>query len=468
MSSEIKHQRLNEDSEISDNINNNKIESSNNENNKNEEEENVKNTIPKEELTKEIKEKKQPESESESIKNNLNIENNHYQINQNKSNKKMDNDMNQKIFFNDLELGDNNKEELSNQSISMGKEEKTNTSKINYDNSKNNDEDTSIQRKIAGGMIDSVKRTFTNSFETCLYTLPKLGKPYFDVNPEIIKNRLIQGVVPYPNTIYETTIEKPDLYGPFWIYTSVVFCLAASGSLYQFFHGHSKDRATTFAEFVSVTSFWIYLIGFVFPLVIYLLLKYVGSTSVTYMNSVCIYGYTFAVFIPVSVLCVFFSSFFDWIFLLYSGASSSFILIKAYSRFFNESSDRNKKYMILAFIAIFQIILIWFMSHYFFNAPTEKVINAISNPTKNSVKENSSNIASSSKSDNLKQGISKSEDKKDDDTHVNTKYSDSEVNTQELINNKSDNDINENNGKNDNNENNELDNLASQYKNNQN
>lgn len=253
--------------------------------------------------------------------------------------------------------------------------------------------ETTLSQKVAGGFLGSIKNVANSAVDSLINKLPQYGKSYFNINSEIIKSRLVNGVKVYNNNLINEINDNPDIYGPFWIYTTVVFCLAASGSLYQYIN--EKTTSTTFSEYVSVTSFWIYLIGFLFPLIILFLTKYIGG-NITYIKALCLYGYCFSIFIPVSLICVFFNSFIDWLVLLYCGISTSYILIMNLSKVFPEEVDLKKKYIVLGVITAFQIILILFMSYYFFyTVPPSTNNTPIIDQNFNST---SSSIASSSSS----------------------------------------------------------------------
>lgn len=54
---------------------------------------------------------------------------------------------------------------------------------------------------------------------------------YFDVNQYEIKDRLMIITNPNKLVIADVLMEKPDFYAPFWIATSLIFCLFAFGNL---------------------------------------------------------------------------------------------------------------------------------------------------------------------------------------------------------------------------------------------
>jgi hypothetical protein len=74
--------------------------------------------------------------------------------------------------------------------------------------------------------------------------------------------------------------EKPDLYGPFWIYTTLIVVLAITGNLTRYIDMVVNEDEGTFESnfnYVPVAATVIYLIGFGLPLVLKLLLKIFGT-----------------------------------------------------------------------------------------------------------------------------------------------------------------------------------------------
>lgn len=49
---------------------------------------------------------------------------------------------------------------------------------------------------------------------------------------ELVKKRVMAAFNPYMEHFFELENSyKPDLYGPFWVFTTLIFILAASGNL---------------------------------------------------------------------------------------------------------------------------------------------------------------------------------------------------------------------------------------------
>lgn len=76
---------------------------------------------------------------------------------------------------------------------------------------------------------------------------------YFDVTTDEVKERLINSMIPFNPKFYDISQKSPDLYGPFWIYTTLIFVIAASGSLTKYLTGRSNDEEF-FQEFVPLAA----------------------------------------------------------------------------------------------------------------------------------------------------------------------------------------------------------------------
>jgi ABC-type glycerol-3-phosphate transport system permease component len=99
----------------------------------------------------------------------------------------------------------------------------------------------------------------------------------------------------------DTLNHQPDLYGPFWISTTVVFsvfvCSSLAGSLAAYIAGqtHEYDFRT-----LSVAVFVIYMYGFFCPAAVWAATKYFGCQP-SLLDIVNYYGYGLTIWVPVSV-----------------------------------------------------------------------------------------------------------------------------------------------------------------------
>jgi hypothetical protein len=57
-----------------------------------------------------------------------------------------------------------------------------------------------------------------------------IGK-YFNVEVDDIKDKLIASVIPMNKNFHQLAEKTPDLYGPFWIYTTLIFLVTFAGNM---------------------------------------------------------------------------------------------------------------------------------------------------------------------------------------------------------------------------------------------
>lgn len=58
---------------------------------------------------------------------------------------------------------------------------------------------------------------------------------------EEITSRIVASLLPFSSRFYNLYNDKADLYGPFWIYTTLVMVLAVAGNLNNYLHQLSDD-----------------------------------------------------------------------------------------------------------------------------------------------------------------------------------------------------------------------------------
>lgn len=97
----------------------------------------------------------------------------------------------------------------------------------------------------------------------------------------MIQKRLIASLIPFNKMFFTMYKEKPDLYGPFWIYTTLIVVLAILGNLSRFIDmaviKESKEEFEWEYNFVPVAASVIYTIGFGLPLALKLIMKCFGT-----------------------------------------------------------------------------------------------------------------------------------------------------------------------------------------------
>ena len=90
-----------------------------------------------------------------------------------------------------------------------------------------------------------------------------------------IKLRLLSSLWPLNKRFIDAYKQKPDLYGPFWIYTTLIIVLAIAGNLARYWQ--MKSKFTYNYEFVPIAATVIYSIGIGLPLLMKLMMRLLGS-----------------------------------------------------------------------------------------------------------------------------------------------------------------------------------------------
>ena len=132
--------------------------------------------------------------------------------------------------------------------------------------------------------------------------------------------------------------EKPDFYTPLWISITLIFVLSLSSTLYPIIGDQPATDPTGMAPIIETESKLhkvvtagttiLTLMGVV-PLSFYCLLSNAGS-SISFAETLSIYGYSFIYFIPAALLCTIPNELLRWIALLAAMGCSLALLSRNY------------------------------------------------------------------------------------------------------------------------------------------
>ena len=217
---------------------------------------------------------------------------------------------------------------------------------------------------------------YSSSYIDKLLCIFRFIKPYFKVTFNDIKSRIIYSFIPIKNEFLELAENKPDLYGPFWIYTTLIYVIAAGGALSYYFTNSINNY---FQMFVPVAGSILYSFGFGFPLVLWLCMKFF-KISMKYVSLICLYGYSLCCLIPVLIICSTGFGWIQWIFLTYAIVNSTaFVLINLWNKI--KTLDDKNKYIFLGIFVGGQLILFLILKLYFFGSFKSNVDSSPSNNT---------------------------------------------------------------------------------------
>ncbi|KAH8293359.1 hypothetical protein KR018_011574 [Drosophila ironensis] len=211
---------------------------------------------------------------------------------------------------------------------------------------------------------------------------------FFNVDTYMVLERIANSMIPKRaagNYLRMNIGENPDLYGPFWITVTLIFSIAISGNIASYLH-QANDGYHWHYNFhlVSYAATCIFLYANLLPAILWALFKYslkpvdeaeaVETDSASYTPSLlslmCIYGYSLAIYVPVSILWVINISLLQWLLVITAALLSGTVLIAVLT-----PALRNSQYSLFLIIGILSahVILAAGFLLYFFHSPPEVV-----------------------------------------------------------------------------------------------
>lgn len=197
----------------------------------------------------------------------------------------------------------------------------------------------------------------------------------FDVDTDQVLNRLYGALVPFPKSFLQHHVNgKPDLYGPFWICTTLVFSIAISGNLANYLQaGAANENYHWKYDFHAVTlsATAIYSYAWIVPLGLWGVLKWMVPEEhrLSFLDLLCVYGYSLTIYIPVSVFWVIQLSWLQWLLALVGAGLSATVLITSIWPAISQIEAR--RYLVLGVILVLHTVLAaGFMLYFFHASPT--------------------------------------------------------------------------------------------------
>ncbi|XP_064626580.1 protein YIPF1-like isoform X2 [Lineus longissimus] len=195
---------------------------------------------------------------------------------------------------------------------------------------------------------------------------------WFDVDTYQVLRRIQGSMVPRPryNYLRQQIRPNPDLYGPFWICTTLVFTTAICGNLANYISCGRSDyewkydfHKVTFAAAAIFCYWWL------IPAAIYGLLWWRGSQAgYTFMEIICVYGYSLAIYIPISILWVVPFQWFQWTLVAVGMLLSGCVLLFTFWPAVRED-DKKIAWITMGLILFFHGLLATGFMLYFFHVP---------------------------------------------------------------------------------------------------
>ncbi|RYP82680.1 hypothetical protein DL769_001587 [Monosporascus sp. CRB-8-3] len=153
---------------------------------------------------------------------------------------------------------------------------------------------------------------------------------FFDVDTSSVLARCWAAL--YPRANFLDVLEgNPDLYGPFWIATTVVLILFLGGTISQYLASEGHGPFAYDFKLLSGAAGLVYGYTLVIPVVLFGALRYFGSESANLLECWALYGYANLVWVPVALISWSGIGVLNWVFVgVGFGLSVSFLLRNLY------------------------------------------------------------------------------------------------------------------------------------------
>lgn len=206
-----------------------------------------------------------------------------------------------------------------------------------------------------GSQIDSNARFYHISYYRHL----------FDVDTKLVCNRLLRALAPVGPPFYADEA-KPDLYGPFWVTTTLIFLMGATGNLANYMRHEGANWQSNFHKVTYGASLFYGVLGLV-PIAVWYLLDKVKQNK-PLVEIMSLYGYSLFVFIPSCVLCVIPLALIRWLSILISLVFSLTFLFRNVWNYHALTPQTQKDgFALLCLMCFVHGIIAVSMEFYFFN-----------------------------------------------------------------------------------------------------
>lgn len=128
-------------------------------------------------------------------------------------------------------------------------------------------------------------------------------QPFFNVDTSDVKDRLMATLTFWraDPTFLNLVGDAPDLYGPFWLATTLIFVVSVTSNLARTLVDGSNYDFELVTACVSVVYGYLALA----PLAVWLAAKYLlGIPSIGYVQLTCLVGYSLLLYLPAAALAV--------------------------------------------------------------------------------------------------------------------------------------------------------------------
>ena len=288
---------------------------------------------------------------------NENSEENENNFNQNLDSQNQENSQNNDMQF-------NGEEQIGNLDQNLDRFGAVNRYPDNI-NMNNPNLNQNVLAKLIFNKDQNVVEEKSNKFLSFLDKYKESFGKYFDVEFNDIKQKIKGSLIPFNKSFYQSIETNSDLYGPFWIFTTIIFLIALIGNISSYMHSEDKDKFVYDYNHVPHSIFIIYGFGFGAPFILWLIMKFLFKIDIDLITNICIYGYSYTILIPILLVCIIPLKLISTLALLY------FLIHSCTFLFYNmylviQQKAQKSKYVVLGLLGGIQLLLFFFLKFYFF------------------------------------------------------------------------------------------------------
>ncbi|KAI8945836.1 hypothetical protein F4801DRAFT_566902 [Xylaria longipes] len=174
---------------------------------------------------------------------------------------------------------------------------------------------------------------------------------FFDVDTSSVLARCWAALWPRDNFL-DVLEGNPDLYGPFWIATTVVLILFLGGTISQYIANTGVGPFAYDFELLSGAAGLIYGYTLVIPIVLYGALRYFGSESANLLECWALYGYSNLIWIPVALISWSPLTILNWVFVGVGWAISVAFLLRNLYPVLSATDRQTSKILLVLVVAL--------------------------------------------------------------------------------------------------------------------
>ena len=289
--------------------------------------------------------------------------NNNFQFNNSQNQDDIDNNHN-------IQLNQNRKRILPNRNQDEGHDFNDNQFDIELNPNRNNNQNDNNQMYQPGtnfyfdkerNVTEEISNKAMGNLNKCLQSIGK----YFNVELHDLKLKLKGAIIPFNKSFYKSIEINADLYGPFWIFTTIIFLIALIGNFNSYILAEDKENFVYNYKHVPHAIFIIYGFGFGAPIVLWIISKFIFRIDIDLLTNMCVYGYSYTILVPILLLCILPYKLVSTLALLYFFVHSCTFLFYNMYLIIQQKAPK-AKYFVLGLLGGVQLVLFLLLKFYFF------------------------------------------------------------------------------------------------------